>query len=170
MRELEERLQSALESRVQNSMRSEIVDVQRTVRGDLREYVSKIASEAGLLPAEGEAVSKAQRLAAARQSSEREVSSLINKVEDLAIAVVSMQDKIDDNEKTVKSCFISFEKLTDEAVAVATSSARELRDRCVSLEDLVRVSEVEGVKAHAALRDGLLDRLRYSTLPSYYYT
>ena len=160
VRELEERLQEALESRVAKSMKSDIVDLQKSVKGDLREYVSRIASEAGLLPVEGETVSKAQRVTAARQGSEREVAALISKVEDLSIAVVSMQDRIDDSDRAFKASFTSVEKLTDEAVAVATSSSREVRDRAALLEDVVRRAAVDAAKTQAALKGDLLERLR----------
>ena len=92
------------------------------VRGELREYVSRIAAEAGLLPAEGESVSLAVKTAAVKRSSERQIEELINKVEDFSVALIAIQDNSKDAEDGLRVDLRGLERRVEECVAIAGNS------------------------------------------------
>jgi DNA-binding ferritin-like protein (Dps family) len=92
----------------------------KSIKGELRDFVSRIAGELGLLPQvphisvslfnvsiftsgpfgwqEGENISPAMKMAATRRAADRQVDDLLGKVDDLTTAIEAVNERVEANE------------------------------------------------------------------------
>jgi hypothetical protein len=72
-------------------MKSEILDIQKTAKGELKDYVTRIAIDLGFVPEEGETVSPALKTMTARRTSDKKIDDLLGKIDDFSVALITMK-------------------------------------------------------------------------------
>ena len=165
VRELEGEVEGKIEAHVVGQMRAAVAESGVENKRDLKEYLTRIAAELGLVVADGDeaATSAAARVVAARKAVETEVRKLADKVDDCSIALMGVQQEAQNGERTLRVEMRGLERRVDESAATATAAAAQVTSRAGSLEEAVKDVEASQRLWHRQLRDEL-----YATTKEHY--
>ena len=158
MRELESEVEEKLLSRVVAAMRGEVADHCSEQRKDMKDYITRVAAELGIVAEEGQKESIAARVIAAKHSTQKELSDMAARVEECRAALVNVQDAQQNGERGLRVEMRGLERRVDEGAATSAAAAQQVAQRAVSLEELVKEVESSQRKWHRELRDELYSK------------
>lgn len=160
IRQLENDLEEKIESRVVSTMKNQLSDSQKVIKGEMTEFVSKVASDLGLIAGEDESVSPAMKIIAARKVMEKEIENMSSKIDDLSCAIISLQESGDSNEKNIRVEIRSMERKVEESIAIASSTLSSVNARCAIVEESTRNAELRIASSQSEIQLEFLNRLR----------
>jgi hypothetical protein len=128
----------------------------------LKEYLSRIAAELGLLPRDGQENSDVHTEARARKLVMEDVRSILHRLEDHEDAIVALQAKQDEGVKQGSIESRALERRMDEGFAVATVSVEHLREMVERVERYARESDAYSKEKLSKVRSEVLERLEVS--------
>ena len=160
VRELENDLEDKIESRITASMRNEVSDSQKLLKGEITVFVKKIASDLGLIADEGDSVSPAMKMTAARKTTEKDIETLSQKLDDLNCAIISLQETSETDEKNMRLELRSMERKVEESITIASSTLASVNSRCAVVEESTRNAELRIASSQSEIQLEFLNRLR----------
>jgi len=160
VRELENNLEDKIESRITASMRNEVSDSQKLLKGEITVFVKKIASDLGLIADEGDSVSPAMKMTAARKTTEKDIETLSQKLDDLSCAIISLQETSETDEKNMRLELRSMERKVEESITIASSTLASVNSRCAVVEESTRNAELRIASSQSEIQLEFLNRLR----------
>ena len=160
IRQLENDLEEKIESRVVSTMKNELSDSQKVIKGELTGFVSKVASDLGLIAGEDESVSPAMKIIAARKEMEKEIENMSNKIDDLSCAIISLQENGDSTDKNMRVELRSMERKVEESISIASSTLASVNSRCAVVEESTRNAELRIASTQSEIQLEFLNRLR----------
>ena len=162
MLDAERKMESTIEARIRSEMKGEHFDSMKALRDEMKNTVSRLAAEAGLIAGADDIDGKsaARQAVSSKRAQERELEAMSNKYGDVSAALVMLQESMDSSEKHRVQEYRTLERRVDETVAVSNSNVNAIQARCAGLEELVRSSELAQRSAMQVGREEAQERIR----------
>lgn len=109
-------LEDKLIAHVDLTMKANLLDSEKGMKAEMKEFIQRLASDIGLSAKDGDTTSIAERMLAKRQSVDKEINLINNKLDDLSSALLAVQDAGKSSSKSLRIDLKAAERLVEDAV------------------------------------------------------